>query len=397
MLRRLLGDEIERELRPVLAAIAFGFGGVFAFVAFFAIWAVDELGAERGTIGLAFTGAAVAGIAGAVAGGRLSDRIGRKPVIVAAAAAQTAAAAFLLLPPSLPLAFGVLATLSFLQPLRGSVQRALVADLVARERLESGFGALRIAINTGASCGPLAGAALVAVGWTALHAGIVVLFGLSLFASLRLPSLPPVAAATGTSFFRMLRHPGLALVLLAGIPAWITYQAFETVLPVELAASGAVSPALWGLLFALNPVLTVLLQLRIARWGSGLRPDAKLCFALALMGLPFLALTSTAAVPVLLAIVLCVTLGEMLWAPTSETLVVRAAPDDSRGAALGAFTATSWLGTALGPALAFQVAAVGGPAAMWISIASVALLAAGLYALACSESGVTVSVSTSGR
>jgi predicted MFS family arabinose efflux permease len=383
--RRLLGDEIEPELRPLLAAVTLGFCGVFSFVAFFAVWAIGELRLPPGQVGLAFTGAAVAGVLGAVLGGRLSDRVGRKPVIVAAAAGQTAVSAALLLPMGRAGAFAVLAGLSFLQPLRGATQRALAADLVRPERLESGFAALRIGINLGGSSGPLLGAALVTVGWGALHLGTTLLFAGSLAAALRLPQerRRSTRAVAGPGVAGLVRVPAFRLVFAASVLAWIVYQAFETVLPASLAGSYGVAPAAWGLVFAVNPALTVLLQLRVTRWSRGLRTDAKLALALALMGLPFLALPVLGApLALVVAVVLCVTLGEMLWAPASETLVVDVAPPGSRGAALGLATAASWLGTAAGPAVALQVGGAFGDGAMWGAIAGVAAAGAALYAVA---------------
>jgi MFS family permease len=268
--RRLLGDEIERELRPLLATVTLGFSGVFSFVAFFGVWALRELQLSPGRVGLAFTCAAAAGVAGAVLGGRLSDRVGRRPVIVAAAAGQTAVSAVLLLPVGPAAAVGVLAGLSFLQPLRGATQRALVADLARPERLESAFAALRIAVNLGGSCGPLVGAALVAAGWPALHAGTTLLFAGSLVAATRLPrerrTTPLVQSRVGT--IGLFRERAFALVFAASLLAWVVYQAFETVLPVSLADTHAFAPSAWGLVFALNPLLTVLLQLRVTRWAA---------------------------------------------------------------------------------------------------------------------------------
>jgi predicted MFS family arabinose efflux permease len=387
--RALLGDEIEPELRPLLATVVLGFCGVFSFLAYFAIYAVRELDVPAGQVGLGFTAAAAAGVGGAILGGRLSDRVGRRPVIVAAAAGQTGVSALLLLPVGRIGAFAVLAGLSLLQPLRGATQRALVADLARPGRLEQAFAALRIAINTGASGGPLAGAALVTLGWGALHAGTTLVFAGSLLAALRLPVDRASARAgagddAGGGVRRLLTDRAFVLVFGATVLAWLVYQAFETLLPVSLAETHSFAPAAWGLVFGINPVLTVLLQLRVTRWARGLRLDAKLVLALALMSLPFLALPLVGAPLALVGVVVvCVTLGEMLWAPASESMVAELAPPDSRGTALGIATAASWLGTASGPALGLQVGAAFGEAAMWGAVVGVATASALLYAIAC--------------
>ena len=61
----------------------------------------------------------------------------------------------------------------------------------------------------------------------------------------------------------------------------------------------------------------------------GLGP--KLGLSVPLMGLPFLILALTAAVPVVLLVIAVFVVGEMLWAPGSEALVVNMAPPGLRG------------------------------------------------------------------
>jgi predicted MFS family arabinose efflux permease len=386
MVRRLLGDDIERELWPVLASVVLGFAGVFSFVAFFGVWAVSELDASPGELGAAFAVAAALGVVGAFSGGRLSDRVGRLTVIVGAGIGQTAVSALLLVP-GLPRlgAFGVLAALSFCQPLRGASLRALVADLVSGKRVESGFAALRVALNLGASCGPLLGALLVSLGWSALHAGTTILFALSVVAALRLPrpELPGLPTDRRPVLVTLARDRVFLLVFAGAVLAWIVYQAFETLMPVSLARAHGLEPATWGLLFALNPGLTVLLQMRVTRWASPLPMETKLVGALFLLGVPFLALPVSAAIPVVGAIVVVVTIGELLWAPAAEALVAEIAPPSQRGAYIGAATAANWLGTALGPAAALAIAGALGDTAMWLFVAATAAAAAAVYAAAC--------------
>ena len=172
LLPRILGGDLEPGVSRILVTLALAVTAQYAFWAFFAVWAIEELGMAKGDVGLAFLAAAVVGIAGGLVGGTASDRLGRKPVILVGAAAQSIVPAALLVP-GLPAAgaVAVLALLTFSQPVRWSAQSALLADLVPEDRRESAFGSVRIAFNTGAVCGPLVGAALVALSWQALHAG----------------------------------------------------------------------------------------------------------------------------------------------------------------------------------------------------------------------------------
>jgi predicted MFS family arabinose efflux permease len=396
--RRLFGGDVDPVLKPVLASVGFGALGQFAFFGFFAIWALTVRGAEATEVGLAYTCSALAAVVGSLAGGRVSDHIGRQPVIVAASVVQTVTPAVLLLP-GLPvvLAYGVLVVMGFIQPVRGTAQRALLADLVADEGREEAYGAFRVVLNAGATLGPLAGAALVTWRWDALFAAIVGAYGLSLVAALRLPESARRATSGGapTSLAPLLRDSALLVVFGATIGGWFAYSAFELLAPVSLTQSHGLEPATWGVLFAMNPIVIVLLQLRVTRWTANVPRGRKLAAGVLLMASPYLALEVSAAVVVVAAVLLVVVLGEMLWAPASEALVANMAPPDLRGLYLGTANAASWTGMALAPALGLQARAQLGDAGMWIVVMAVGIVGAGLYLVACRR--IEASLQESGR
>ena len=378
--KRLFGGEVDPVLRPVLASVGFGALGQFAFFAFFAIWALTERGAPATQVGIAYTCSGLAAVAGALVGGRLSDRIGRQPVIVAASIVQTATPAILLVP-DLPIlaAYAVLVVMGFIQPVRGTSQRALLADLVGEDDREEAFGAFRVVLNAGATLGPLVGAALVTWRWEPLFAGIVGAYALSLVAALRLHESARRANTGGAapSLRPLARDAVLLTVFVAAIGGWCSYAAFELLLPISLTQTHGLAPATWGLLFAMNPIVIVLLQMRVTRWTTGISRGAKLAAGVLLMASPYLLLEASAVVPVVIVV-----LGEMLWAPASEALIANLAPPGRRGMYLGTANAASWLGLSLAPAIGLQTRAAFGDAGMWILIALIGATGAALYLLA---------------
>ena len=384
--RRLFGGDVDPALRPVLAAVGFGALGQFAFFAFFAIWALTVRGAEATEVGLAYTCSALAAVVGSLAGGRVSDRVGRQPVIVAASVVQTITPAVLLVP-GLPmeLAYGVLVVMGFIQPVRGTAQRALLADLVADDGREEAYGAYRVVLNLGATLGPLAGAGLVTWRWDALFVAIVGAYALALVAALRLPESARrvVEPDASPSLAPLLRDGALMAVFGASIGGWFAYGAFELLAPVSLTQTHGLAPATWGVLFAMNPIVIVALQLRVTRWTSGVRRGRKLAAAVLLMASPYLALEVSAALAVVVAVLLVVVLGEMLWAPASEALIASMAPPGLRGLYLGTANAASWTGLALAPAIGLQARAQLGDAGMWIVVMAVGIVGASLYLVAC--------------
>jgi predicted MFS family arabinose efflux permease len=384
--RRLFGGDVDPQLKPVLASVGLGALGQFAFFAFFAIWALTVRHAEATAVGLAYTASALGAVAGSLIGGRVSDRVGRQPVIVAASIVQTATPGILLVP-DLPitLAYGVLVVMGFIQPVRGTSQRALLADLIADDHREEAYGAFRVVLNAGATLGPLAGAALVSWRWDALFAAIVCAYALSLVAALRLPASARRAGPAGAapSLAPLVRDTALLVVFAATIGGWFAYSAFELLAPVALTQSHGLAPATWGVLFAMNPVVIVALQLRVTRWTAAVPRGRKLAVAVCLMASPYLALEVSAALAVVVAVLLAVVLGEMLWAPASEALVANMAPPGLRGVYLGTANAASWTGMALAPALGLQARAAFGDAGMWLVVLAVGVGGAAAYLVAC--------------
>jgi predicted MFS family arabinose efflux permease len=383
--RRIFGGDVDPVLKPVLVSVGFGALGQFAFFAFFAVWALTQRDAPATHVGLAYTCSALAAVGGSLLGGRVSDRIGRQPVIFAGASVQ-ALAPVLLLVPDLPLelAYGVLVTMGFSQPIRGTAQRALLADLVGDERREEAFGAFRVVLNAGATLGPVVGAGLVSWRWDSLFAGITFAFALSSLAALRLPESARRPAVTGLapSVLPLLRDRAFLAVFVATVAGWCTYSAFELLTPISLTQSHGLEPATWGLLYALNPVVIVLLQLRVTRWASFASRGARLAAGVLLMGTPYFLLELNDALAVIVAVLLVVVLGEMLWAPASEALVAGMAPPALRGVYLGTANAASWGGMALAPAFGLQARAAFGERGMWLLVAGIACAGAILYLVA---------------
>jgi MFS family permease len=385
LVRWVLGGQVEPGLGPLLTTLGLSVAGMYMFWSFFALWAIEELGMGKSDVGLAYLLAAGLGMTGGLTGGTLSDRLGRKPVIVAASIAQICLAATLVVP-GLPVAAAVVVLVLFAltQPVRGAAQMALIADVVPKGRRTQAFGTFRVTFNAGALTGPLVAAGLVSVSWSALHAGVAIVFSLALLSALRLPAGRPVAAdRDGQARARRgIVSPVFAALFLAGLLAAVTYNAFETLLPVSLTQEHGYAPAAWGVLFAINPVLVLVLQLRVTRWSQPLRPPVRLALAMLMMGCSFLLLLVSAAPAVLVTILAVFVLGEMLWAPNADALTARVAPARSRGAFMGALGISTWLGGALAPAVGLHLAEVGGDEAMWLAIATVATLGALAFVIA---------------
>ena len=162
----------------------------------------------------------------------------------------------------------------------------------------------------------------------------------------------------------------------------MVYLSYETLLPISLVQSHGLAPAAWGVLLAINPIVVVLFQIRVTASAGRLHEFARLAVGVAAMATPFLLVSVSTALPLLILMLLLFVLGEMLWAPPAQGLIARMAPDDMRGAYIGASSAMWPAAFALGPLIGLQVRSALGDTAMWCSVAIIGALAIALYGVA---------------
>ena len=386
--RLIFGSDTNAALRPVLAVNFAGSLAGSTMYSFIGIWAIKLLHADQSTLGLVYLVSALIGVASGYAGGHLSDRVGRRPLILVGWVGQTTIVLALLAVGDNTTA-GLLvlcfAGLSF--SLGQASSQALVADVVPPEQHEAAYAAVRVSANLGITCGPpLGGLLLLIGGWNALFLGAACFSALSLLlAFLLLPkrgAYAPEEPPTRGSFGVIVRDRPFLLFVISAVFAWLVYVAFETVLPISLVSSHGYSTSTWGFLVIVNPALVTFFQLRLTERVASVPAATKLAVGLPLMGLPFLFLSVNDSLPVVMLILFLFVIGEMLWVPTSQSAVAGLAPPDLRGAYMGAFGATAAIGFALAPFIGLQVRKTFGDSAVWVLEAALSLVAAGTGAAA---------------
>lgn len=381
------GDDVDPALRPVLAVTAVSSTAGSAMWSFLAIWAVEELGAKALLPFVFLVGALLSGASGYL-GGYLSDRLGRRTVILIGQGGMV-------FYPLVLLAMSgervpgvmVMALAGAIGGLGGSVAQAMVADLVPPEKHEASYASVRVAANLGVVMGPpTGGLMLVLGGWTTLFVVVCAMSGTAWLLAFRLlprrgayaPEGPPERGSMSV----ILADRPFLLFLGSAVFAWLVYVAYEVVLPVSLVDGYGYAAATWGFLVWVNPFLVTLFQVRLTRAVARFPAAPRLVTAMLIMGLPYLLLVANQSLAVILFVVTVFVFGEMLWAPTSQAVVAELAPEDIRGAYMGAFGSAPAIGFALAPLIGFQVRNSFGDAATWTTFAAIAVVAAALGGLA---------------
>jgi predicted MFS family arabinose efflux permease len=382
LFRVVWGDDVDRALRPVLAVQLAGSLAFSSAWTFLGIWAVRELGASSRQLSFAFLFGAIAAVLAGYLGGHFSDHVGRRPLILFGWGAE---AIFILLyalvGQRVYLGLVLVALGAVLGSIGGAADQAMVADVVPPERHEAAYAAVRVANNLGVTLGPpIGGLLLLGDNWTMLFVGVSVMAACAFAIAWRfLPkrgAYAPDEPPTRGSFGVIVRDRPFLLFLLSGALAYLVYIAYETVLPISAVQTHGLAPSTWGFLVIINPAMVTFGQLRLTRALRGVPAGPKLVVAMLLMGFPFLLLSVNGSVATFAFVILVFVIGEMLWVPTSQTVVAGLAPEDVRGAYMGAFGSTASFAFALGPFVGLQLRGAYGDGAMWAFFAAVSVFAA---------------------
>ena len=340
--RRIFGGEIDEAIRPLVVLQLFGSLSSSALFSFMGIWALQRLGASETGLGLAYLAMAGSAMVTGVIGGHLSDRVGRRPMMLigrgffcltslGALAAGTDTLAGL----------SVIAATGALSSLGDAADTAMVADLVAPDDREQAYASLRVAANMGVVLGPPIGGLLLAGSWNTLFVGAACLSAISWALAWR---ADPVARAVHAGARREVgAHLGrvprpavhdAARRRRAGVDGLRRLRAAAAHLdrgaprrePLGVGRDRDREPAPGG---TAADARHQFLRALLTRHAHGR-------LTMMLMGLPFLVFGVSDALPIVVAAVVVFVFGEMLWVPTMLAVVADRAPPAQRGAYMGA-------------------------------------------------------------
>jgi len=356
-----------------------GFGIVVPILGRYA----ERYGASGLEVGLLFASFSLAQLVFSPILGRLSDRIGRKPVILISLLG-TAVGSFV------TGAAGALWVLFLGRILDGAsgasvaVAQGAVTDVAPPSQRPRLLGLLGAAFGVGFVVGPALGG-LAALGGEHLPfyvAGSVALLN-AVVAFFRLPETRPVEVRRAA---RELRDADLGKVRLwglavAGFTAIVAFSGFESTFSLlagdrfDLTEAG-VAAVFVGVGLTLVGVQTLLVRPVNSAWGTERSVQAGL--ALNTGGL--VVLSWAESWPLLVVALSLLTVGQGLVTPNLSALVSGRVPDHRRGEALGFQQGVNAIGRVAGPAVAgllYDHVSIGAPYLVGGALCGVALLVVG--------------------
>jgi MFS family permease len=358
---------------------------------FFSLYITRKFNVGMTDVGLVFGLFSVSSVVGSTLGGAMTDRLGRKGMLIFGLVGSASAMLFMGLADSLGMFLVSALLVGLLAHSGGPAQQAMVADLLAPEKRAQGFGILRVVANLAVAIGPAIGGLLAARSYLLLFVcDVLASLIAAVFVALMIRETKPEATAeepeqtiaqTFKGYGHVLRDTIFVLFILASVLKALVSMQLTTTLPVYLRDLHGVSERGFGTILSLNAAMVVLFQFPIARWISRYRPLRVLAGGMVLYALGFGAYGVVSSYVLFLAAVATLTIGEMLTAPTSQALVSQTAPEHMRGRYLAAYGFSWVIPAAAGPTLAGLVMDYADPRWVWYGTAAVGLVAAGMFLL----------------
>ena len=375
-----------------------GFGMIVPVLPFYA----EHLGIAPSLVILVFGLYSLGQLIGAPLWGTLSDRMGRRPILLATLAAN-AAANVLLASADSTVSLAVSRLVAGLAAGNISTAYAYVTDITSDAERPKALGLLGAAFGLGFIIGPAVGgvlggsdAASANIRGVALAAALLsALAFVATFARLRESHGPEHRAAHADQprgmRWALLQRPALRSLLSATLIVMGAVAMLQGTFSMWAAEALGVGPRDLGLVFAFIGVLAVGIQAGLIgrlsqRYGA--ERLTRVGTALLAVALVFIPLSPTVWVALVPMAVYAV--GSAIFSPSISTMVTRAAGPGERGAVMGLFQGVSSLGRVIGPMASSGITAAAGlRVPFWvaaaISFVGVALLPADAPAAAPGE------------
>jgi DHA1 family tetracycline resistance protein-like MFS transporter len=291
--------------------------------------------------------------------GKLSDRFGRKPILILSLAGSVIGYVLFGLARSLSVLFAS----RIIDGISGgniSTAQAYIADVTTEDQRTRGMGLIGAAFGLGFVFGPAIAGFTVHLGESAPGIAAAALSALAMLGTIFYLPEPERKSAEGSrlaartfepaGFARAIRKPAVALILAIFFLVTFSFSNFEATFAQFLHDTLQLSPSHVAFLFVYVGILVALVQGGLVHRLSRAVGERKLVLAgtaLLAVGLGVLPFSATVALTMLLLVPL--TLGIGSANPSLSSLISKSVGESERGSILGAFQSMSSLGRILGP------------------------------------------------
>jgi MFS family permease len=360
-----------------------GIGGTLLFP-FFALYITRKFNVGMTEAGILLGMFSLFGLIGGILGGALTDRFGRRQLILFGLVFSALSTLTFGLVTDLRVMYGVAAVVGVIGALSGPAHNAMIADILPEEKRQEGFGILRVVGNFAWIIGPSIGGLVAKYNFFYLFVIDSVMSCIVAALVFRLlPETKPQAALPSTvhadakprqteSIWQTILGYRIALLdfafmafIVASIMMLIVYtQAYGT-LSVYLDKIHGFDAQHYGFLMTCSAITVVLFQFSISRWLRDKQPFLMMAFGTLFYMVGFTMFGLVSPYPLFIVAIVVITMGEMIVVPVSQGLAANFAPEEMRGRYMAVFGFSWAIPQTIGPGAAGYIMDNFNPNLVW--------------------------------
>ncbi|MCY3414901.1 MAG: MFS transporter [Candidatus Heimdallarchaeota archaeon] len=307
--------------------------------------------------------------------GRLSDSIGRRPVILTGVLGSSITFIWLAFAPDIFSIIASRALQGFFTAATLPTARAYIADTTPVEERAKKFGFLGAAFGMGFTLGPIIGGllgelrigSLTALAAPALFAAFLSLINFIMAYKNLDESLPEDIRGTSdakqqgmadafSKLIKFFAYPGVGLLIIIFGLYNLTFSGFETLFGLYLADVdpniNADDPAQIGMLFGLVGIVAIIIQVKfVGPVSKKIGDDKMLVMSLAFLSVGYLLYGITFNLLTVMLVTIPVAIGSAFFSPAINSSISSRIPKTEQGGGLGLSSSLGSLGRIFGPLL----------------------------------------------
>lgn len=366
-------------------------GGTLLFP-FFALYITQKFNVGMTQAGILLGMSSLFGLIGSTVGGALTDKFGRKQLILFGLIFSAVSTLAFGLVTEYSILFPLMVVVGLLSSVAHPAHDAMIADILPEKQRQEGFGILRVVGNLSWMIGPTIGGFVANINFFYLFvidAVISCLVAAIIFRVIPETKPEPHAHDESPSFLQtvigyriVLKDAAFMAFMTAGLLMMVVYLQMYGTLSVYLRDNHGITPSGYGFLMTTSAITVVLFQFWVSRMIKYRPPFLMMAIGTVFYMIGF-ALFGVVTAYFLFALnIVIITIGEMIVVPTSQAIATNFAPEDMRGRYMATFGLSWAIPSTIGPGAAGYILDNYNPDLLWyIGGALCALSVLAYYAL----------------